>query len=127
RPAWMGRAACHGVTERFYPESGKTGSAVKAICAECPVRQDCLEHALVTPEPFGICGGKSERERRAIRAERDAAGTLPPKAERPIRHDTLRGYERCVKQNQGSCWACRDVANRHQQFANRPSRAKGAA
>ena len=39
---------------------------VKAICALCPVINECLSHALSVPERYGIWGGKSERERRQI-------------------------------------------------------------
>lgn len=39
----------------------------KAICAKCPVQPDCLGYALEYAEQFGIWGGKTERERRAIR------------------------------------------------------------
>lgn len=34
----------------------------KAICTECPVQQECLEHALSVPEIYGVWGGKSEEE-----------------------------------------------------------------
>ena len=42
----------------------------KAICKKCPVIEECLEFAVERKERFGIWGGKSERERRAIRRER---------------------------------------------------------
>lgn len=42
----------------------------KAICARCPVCETCLDYAIVTAEQFGIWGGKTERERRAIRKQR---------------------------------------------------------
>jgi len=39
---------------------------VKAVCASCPVRRDCLNFALRIREPHGIWGGLNEIERRAI-------------------------------------------------------------
>ena len=45
----------------------------KEICNRCPVKEPCLEQALERGERFGIWGGKSERERRAIRKERKMA------------------------------------------------------
>lgn len=38
----------------------------KMICWSCPVRDECLEHALETKEPYGIYGGFTERERREL-------------------------------------------------------------
>ncbi|GAA1475101.1 WhiB family transcriptional regulator [Corynebacterium felinum] len=35
----------------------------KSICRGCPVRQDCLEHALTYHEPYGVWGGLNESER----------------------------------------------------------------
>lgn len=53
----------------------KSTAEAKRICAGCDVREQCLEWALENQERFGIFGGKSERERRRILAERkgDAA------------------------------------------------------
>lgn len=36
------------------------------MCAKCPVRQECLEWALETAQDFGVWGGMTERERRAL-------------------------------------------------------------
>jgi hypothetical protein len=44
-----------------------------AICAQCPVRQQCLDHALQRREPLGIWGGKTAGQRRAILARRALA------------------------------------------------------
>jgi WhiB family transcriptional regulator, redox-sensing transcriptional regulator len=53
--------------ELFFPEKGGSGQEAKRICRDCPVRQQCLEDAMDRNEPFGIWGGLSERERRALR------------------------------------------------------------
>jgi WhiB family redox-sensing transcriptional regulator len=46
----------------------------KQICAGCPVRGDCLEHALASRElAFGIWGGLTAAERRALVRSRTAA------------------------------------------------------
>lgn len=77
RSRWQDRAACMGTFDlRFFPERGASNSEIKAICAGCPVREECLEHALTAPEKFGIWGGTSERERGKIRKRRqkEAAG-----------------------------------------------------
>lgn len=38
----------------------------KAICAICPVKQECLDYALRNEEVYGIWGGKTTRERAKI-------------------------------------------------------------
>lgn len=39
------------------------------VCFSCPVRTECLAHALAA-EPCGTWGGTSERERRRLRREK---------------------------------------------------------
>jgi len=56
--------------EVFFPQRGERAVHLKAICAGCPVRSQCLEYALVAGEKHGIWGGASERERRRIRSDR---------------------------------------------------------
>jgi WhiB family transcriptional regulator, redox-sensing transcriptional regulator len=72
--SWWELAACQTVSpELFFPVT-ETGPArmqvarAKAICGECPVRQDCLRYAMSTHEAHGVWGGLSESERRALRA-----------------------------------------------------------
>ena len=38
----------------------------KAICADCPACQECLEYAVAIREPHGIWGGLNETERRVL-------------------------------------------------------------
>ncbi|WP_405498284.1 WhiB family transcriptional regulator [Streptomyces sp. NBC_00096] len=84
---WQSRAACRELgSTRFFHPAGERGedreerdAAAKRICAGCPVREACLGYALRTREPFGVWGGLTEEERRALlrpsRARRGAAGT----------------------------------------------------
>lgn len=68
---WRDRAACRGIDpEIFYPVSDEEVDAARAICAVCPVREACLEHALSSREKEGIWGGCTERERRRIIRQR---------------------------------------------------------
>lgn len=63
--AWMLEAKCLDADpEAFFPEKGGSTREAKRICATCPVRNECLDHALANDERFGIWGGLSERERR---------------------------------------------------------------
>lgn len=76
RPDWFDDAACRDTDpEVFFPTRGEMVdvAAAKAICRECRVRAQCLEMALVDNEKFGIWGGMSERQRRAIRRQRRRA------------------------------------------------------
>lgn len=68
---WSDRAACAGMDQRiFYLERGYSSKEAREICGRCPVRSECLEYALENKESFGLWGGTSERERRAMRRER---------------------------------------------------------
>ncbi len=47
----------------------------KKLCGECPVRQQCLEYALVANERHGIWGGMTLKERRAYASKRSGVRT----------------------------------------------------
>jgi WhiB family redox-sensing transcriptional regulator len=47
--------------------------AAKALCARCPVIEQCREHALRVQEPYGVWGGLSEAERHQMIHQRRAA------------------------------------------------------
>lgn len=72
RPAWQASAACVGVHPKlFFPDTPgqPINPEVRRVCARCPVRNDCLQHALDNDER-GVWAATSERERRAIRYRR---------------------------------------------------------
>jgi WhiB family redox-sensing transcriptional regulator len=73
RPHWFALAACAGCTDLFFPERGEPTKEAKKVCAECPVREPCLEYALANGEKHGVWGGTSERERRRMRVQRRRA------------------------------------------------------
>lgn len=65
---WAADAKClNADPDVFFPEKGGSTREAKRICAECPVRLECLEYALEQDERFGIWGGMSERERRKLK------------------------------------------------------------
>lgn len=72
KPEWQARAACKDCDPELFFPLGTTGAAVpdiewaKAICAACPVQPECLDFALKTRQEFGIWGGTTEDERRAL-------------------------------------------------------------
>ena len=69
---WTDYAACRRHDpELFFPVSEVgTGArqvrAAKAVCAGCPVRDACLDHALRTLPSDGIWGGTTPDERAAL-------------------------------------------------------------
>ena len=70
---WWNRALCAETDpEAFFPEKGESSKTAKQVCdAGCPIKDLCLEWALAHHERFGVWGGKSERERRELIAERE--------------------------------------------------------
>lgn len=69
--SWRQAALCRGVDpEVFYPDEEEDPSEAKAICEACPVREPCLEHALLVREKHGVWGGLTERERRRVIRQR---------------------------------------------------------
>lgn len=69
---WRRKAMCLGAqTDKFFPGRGQDSQYAKNVCDSCNVSDSCLETALNTNVKFGIWGGKSERERRAIRRVRE--------------------------------------------------------
>ncbi|WP_192726067.1 MULTISPECIES: WhiB family transcriptional regulator [unclassified Mycobacterium] len=68
---WQLSARCRGEdTDAFFHPEGERGGErrrrqrrAKAMCAECPVRHQCLVHAMKVPEAYGVWGGTSEDER----------------------------------------------------------------
>ena len=69
--SWRSEAACSGVdSDVFFPASEEDEQAVaqaKAICAECPVREACLQYALATNQSAGVWGGLDAGDRRRMR------------------------------------------------------------
>ena len=67
RPAWHDLARCAETDpEMFFPDKGESVRPAKRVCAGCEVRAECLQDALDRGERFGVWGGMSERERRAL-------------------------------------------------------------
>jgi hypothetical protein len=66
---WRELAACRGTgLEVFFPERGESAGPARRVCAACPVRQPCLDYAITNRIAYGVWGGLTERERRALRS-----------------------------------------------------------
>lgn len=71
---WQDLAACREIpVEMFFPPAEQESEVAKAVCANCTVRQPCLEFALSEAERFGIWGGLTSQERRSLAAKRRKA------------------------------------------------------
>lgn len=71
---WRAKAGCRDKDpELFFFPVGNTGAAyqqteeAKAVCRTCKVIDACLKYALDTSEDYGVWGGMSEDERRALK------------------------------------------------------------
>jgi WhiB family transcriptional regulator, redox-sensing transcriptional regulator len=85
---WQQFAACAGLgTAAFFHPDGERGQSragrergAKAVCATCPVKAACAEHALRVKEPYGVWGGLSESDREEILAQRAELRPAPATA-----------------------------------------------
>lgn len=71
--AWMAESLCIGNEELFFPEREDPWAVkgAKALCAKCPVRQNCLDEVLTyDPTPFGVWAGTTTRERGRLYGKR---------------------------------------------------------
>ena len=70
-PEWIAEGLCRGMDPQvFFPSDGLGVQAAAAICQGCPVREPCLEYALVNRIQHGVFGGVSERGRDRILRDR---------------------------------------------------------
>ena len=54
---------------------GAAQNRAKVVCATCPVRTECLADALDNRVEYGVWGGMTERERRALLRKRPEVGS----------------------------------------------------
>ena len=75
---WMALGNCRDEHPSvFFPSDGVGVEVARRICADCPMKEPCLEYALVNRIDHGVWGGCSERERRRIlKRRRQAAAGL---------------------------------------------------
>lgn len=97
---WREHAKCRGMDpDLFFPGMGDRRGTHRAlaVCAACPVRDECLEEGL--HERYGVWGGMAPRQRRR----------LPPGRARPggvIRHGTDGGHRAHLRRGEEPCRAC---------------------
>ncbi|MDO4665614.1 MAG: WhiB family transcriptional regulator [Actinomycetaceae bacterium] len=64
--SWVALALCAGDQPDALFVQGAQQRQVRARCYGCPVRIQCLADALQSEANFGVWGGLTERERRAM-------------------------------------------------------------
>lgn len=117
--AWVEQALCAQTDpEVWFPAPGHTEGErrAKAICAGCPVRTECLTHALDIGAEHGVWGGLSPRQRQSLR-RREWRGRR-----QPIRHGTEAGAKQHQRRGEIPCDACltaASVADRERRHARR--------
>lgn len=136
---WQEKALCAQTDpEAFFPEKGGSTRQAKAVCAICPVTEQCLGYALETDQRFGIWGGLSEQERKRLKRQQGFVSAGLPDGlrryregrEAEARQRMAAGRKRCsrcgtVKQmddfarlarsldgRESECRACRSVRRR---------------
>jgi hypothetical protein len=118
-PEWRTRAACRGRLDLDFidPTPEQVGEC-RAICAGCPVREQCLDDALTAGEAWGIWGGLDVDEREQLAEQhghpapsvKPAHGTNPRYAKHGCRCDLCReahtAYERARRERRraGDPW-----------------------
>ena len=88
---WRDAAACRNADPDLFFPVGTTGDAVEdteaaiALCRRCPVREECLEFAMVTNQRDGVWGATSEEDRRRMRSAWLAGRLRAPGGRPPAR------------------------------------------
>ncbi len=64
--AWVTKALCRETDPEALFVRGAAQRKAAVICRHCPVMQECAAEALDNKVEFGIWGGMTERQRRAL-------------------------------------------------------------
>jgi WhiB family redox-sensing transcriptional regulator len=67
---WAVRAQCNQACPDDLFVRGAAQNKAKQLCSGCPVRTECLAEALDNRIEWGVWGGMTERERRALLRQR---------------------------------------------------------
>lgn len=80
---WKADGACvYEDLDMFFPPRGASCEPAKAICADCPVLEQCREYALsCSGALIGVWGGMSHKQRRIERARRKKLVEIAARAE----------------------------------------------
>ena len=126
---WRTLAACRGLDpDLFFPERGDSFTArnAQAVCATCPVAEQCLEFAIEVGETEGIWGGLSGRQMRQERRRRAGGrkGPKPGTTLKPINHGSNAGAQAHRRRGERPCQSCREA---HAAYNAERERKQGTA
>ncbi|MEV4937378.1 WhiB family transcriptional regulator [Streptomyces zaomyceticus] len=83
---WMGAALCRAVDADDLFVEGAAQNRAKTLCGGCPVKAECLAYALDGRIEYGVWGGMTERERRALLKRRPTVRSWGQLLEAARRH-----------------------------------------
>lgn len=64
---WKTQARCLDADpDIFFPPEGVNIREARAVCATCPVQEQCLEYAIRNHIEYGVWGGMSVRQREIL-------------------------------------------------------------
>jgi WhiB family redox-sensing transcriptional regulator len=87
-----GRLPCRRDPDLWFAENPRDLDRAKSLCAECPIKAECLAGALSRGEPWGVWGGEIF-ERGAVVARKRPRGRPrkhPLPADAPVANETTR-------------------------------------
>ena len=116
---WRQHAACKGKgPDLFFPHEELENGEIRylnptpearALCAACPVAEECAQYAVDTNQTHGLWGGLTVRQRRLITPRRSNAGA----PRKPIAHGTVSGYYTHQRREIPPCDECKRAAAAH--------------
>jgi hypothetical protein len=106
------KARCIGKQKLFFDDRQTSIKKARLICLACPIRSECLDHALKYREAWGVWAGLDYQELRIVAA---SMGYLPPNR-REVEHGTERGWawhrrQRSKDATHTACQPCIDAYN----------------
>jgi WhiB family redox-sensing transcriptional regulator len=115
RRNWRAAARCRTTDAEGLFVTGARQREAREFCRACPVRTECLAHALDQRIEFGVWGGTTERERRALLRSRPhvtswAALLLAAREAHTAACDGRAADGRAAREGAGSACAAEDAA-----------------
>lgn len=67
---WQNDAQCRDIVpeelERFFGSDIEQRAVTQEYCADCPVKDECLEYAIANSERMGVWGGTTVKQRNKL-------------------------------------------------------------
>jgi WhiB family redox-sensing transcriptional regulator len=124
-PHWRLDGACRGEDpELWFPDRSNSTKAkqAKAICGRCPVKDPCFQWAADVGVEYGVWGGTTHADRRALGIKVKHIVVFEPPG-----CGTTGAYDRHIKQGEPVDDACRAANTQRQRETRARAKAKKAA